>query len=272
MIQFPNAKINIGLNVVSKRPDGYHNLETVFYPIPLSDALELIVNNELDHDYQLFNTGITVDAPSDQNICVKALEILKEDHTIPPIEIHLHKTTPFGAGLGGGSSDAAFMLSMLNTLFELNISSDELKKKAIQLGADVPFFIDNKPKYATGIGDILQPINLNLSDYYLFLVKPPIHVSTPEAYAGISPKPSERLLPNDLKLPVDQWKNIVKNDFETSVFKKYPEIEEIKSELYNQGAAYAAMSGSGSTVFGLFKEKPAILVDPSYFIWSGKMI
>nr|WP_319399327.1 4-(cytidine 5'-diphospho)-2-C-methyl-D-erythritol kinase [uncultured Carboxylicivirga sp.] len=271
MIQFPNAKINIGLNVVKKRPDGYHNLETVFYPIPLSDALEIIINTNLDNDYKLFNTGIEVDAPAENNICVKALQILKQTYDIPSIEIHLHKATPFGAGLGGGSADAAFMLNMLNSLFELNISKADLISIASQLGADVPFFIDNQPAYATGIGDMLSPITLDLSQYYLCLVKPNIHVSTPEAYAGINPQAADRSLQKDILLPVEDWKNCIKNDFETTVFQKYPEIESIKNRLYSNGALYAAMSGSGSSVFGLFKEEPSVKWDPSYFTWIGKM-
>nr|WP_321408845.1 4-(cytidine 5'-diphospho)-2-C-methyl-D-erythritol kinase [uncultured Carboxylicivirga sp.] len=271
MIQFPNAKINIGLNVVEKRSDGYHNLETVFYPIPLCDALEIIINHDLKTEYQLFNSGIKVDATAESNICVKALNLIKKDHTIPPLEIHLHKAVPFGAGLGGGSSDAAFMLNMLNSMFDLKLSKNELKTKASGLGADVPFFIENNSTFATGIGEILNPIQLDLSEYYLYLVKPPIHVSTPEAYAGVTPEMPVHSLKEDILLPIEEWKEVIKNDFEKSVFKKYPEIKEIKELLYSKGAIYAAMSGSGSSVFGLFSEEPTFTMDPSYFVWRGKL-
>ncbi|MCU4165819.1 4-(cytidine 5'-diphospho)-2-C-methyl-D-erythritol kinase [Carboxylicivirga caseinilyticus] len=271
MIQFPNAKINIGLNVVEKRSDGYHNLETVFYPIPLCDALEIIINKNLETEYELFNSGIKVDAAAGSNICVKALNLIKKDYHIPPIEIHLHKAIPFGAGLGGGSSDAAFMLNMLNSMFDLGLSKEELKTKASGLGADVPFFIDNKEAFATGIGEILNPIQINLNKYFLYLIKPPIHVSTPEAYAGVIPDKPTRSLHKDILLPIEEWKTVIKNDFEKSVFEKHPEIEEIKNLLYSKGAVYAAMSGSGSSVFGLFKEEPTFLVDPSYFVWKGKL-
>jgi len=271
MICYPNAKINIGLNVVEKRPDGYHNLETIFYPIPLSDALELVHNTTSQEPYTWGNTGIEVDTTAENNICIKALNLIKAQHNIPPIQIHLHKMIPFGAGLGGGSADGAFMLSLLNKEFDLQICDSELHQMATQLGADCPFFLDNKPAFATGIGDILEPVNLDLSGYYFCLVKPPVHVSTPVAYSGVQAKPSTHSLKDLIRLPIGQWKHHIKNDFEQSVFEKFPQIGHLKMQLYEAGALYAAMSGSGSSVFGIFKEKPIINFDDTYFVWSKKL-
>ncbi|MBK3516971.1 4-(cytidine 5'-diphospho)-2-C-methyl-D-erythritol kinase [Carboxylicivirga marina] len=271
MICYPNAKINIGLNVVEKRPDGYHNLETVFYPIPLTEILETVVNIEDEQSFTFSNSGIKVDALPEDNICIKALNIIKKNYDVPPVKIHLHKAIPFGAGLGGGSADGAFMLNLINKEFELGISNEELHNMAAQLGADCAFFINNKPAYATGIGDILQPVNLDLSGYHIALIKPPTHVSTPEAYSGVNPKSSENSLVDLIKLPLEQWKHHIKNDFEKSVFKNHPEIGRIKMELYEAGAAYASMSGSGSSVFGLFKEAPEIKTHPEYFKWIKQL-
>ncbi len=258
MIVFPNAKINLGLNVVSKRPDGYHNLETIFVPIPLSDILEITHWKDGSSAYQWSCSGIEIDTPPESNIIIKALQLIKQDFEIPPIQIHLHKHIPFGAGLGGGSADAAFMLKLLNNAFELNISNTQLVGYAAKLGADCPFFIHNQPAYATGIGDKLSPIELNLKGYYLTLIKPNIHVSTIEAYSGITPQASNSDLNKDILKPVSEWKHCVKNDFEHSVFSKHPTIKEIKDQLYKLGAEYASMSGSGSTVFGLFKDQPQL--------------
>ncbi|MBS2212834.1 4-(cytidine 5'-diphospho)-2-C-methyl-D-erythritol kinase [Carboxylicivirga mesophila] len=271
MICYPNAKINIGLNVVEKRPDGYHNLETVFFPIPLSDALEAVRNTESSEQYQFSSSGIEVDAAPEDNICIKAYELLRARYELPALKIHLHKMIPFGAGLGGGSADGAFMLNLLNKEFNLNAKEEELLELAAHLGADCAFFIKNKPSYATGIGNILQDVELDLSDYYIALIKPPIHVSTPDAYRGIIPTPSSHSLTDLIQLPVEQWKHHIKNDFEQSVFAKYPEIGKIKMELYEAGASYACMSGSGSSVFGLFKTEPSLNMPPSYFTWIKKL-
>ena len=251
MITFPNAKINLGLNIVSKRPDGYHNLETVFYPIPLCDALEIVpseTNETIFHP-----SGIAIAGDANDNLILKAYRLLKNDFDLPPVQIFLHKNIPFGAGLGGGSSDAAFMLKLLNDYANLGLSDSQLEDYAARLGADCPFFIRNKPVFAEGIGNIFSPIELSLKGYYLLLVKPDISVSTQEAYALIQPKPAEESIVEILQRPVNEWKNRLKNDFEHSVFARYPKIGEIKEKLYQEGAVYAAMSGSGSAVFGLFE-------------------
>ena len=271
MIYYPNAKINIGLNIVEKRPDGYHNLETIFYPIPLNDVLEVVHNKNGQEPYVLGNSGIIVDSKAEDNICVKAFELIRAKYQIPPISIHLHKMIPFGAGLGGGSADGAFMLKLLNKEFNLGISDDELRHMAAQLGADCAFFIHNQPAYATGIGDVLKPIDMDLSGYYFALIKPSIHVSTPEAYAGIKPKQTTNSLCDLVKLPIEQWKHHIKNDFEASVFKKHPRIGKIKMGLYEAGALYACMSGSGSSVFGIFKEKPELQVEENDYSWIKKL-
>lgn len=271
MICYPNAKINIGLNVVEKRPDGYHNLETIFFPIPLVDALEAVHNTESSEPYLFSSSGIEIDAKPEDNICIKAFQLLKAKCELPPMKIHLHKMIPFGAGLGGGSADGAFMLTLLNKEFKLGVSDDDLHEMAAKLGADCAFFVNNQPAYATGIGNILQEIELNLCGYYLVLIKPPIHVSTPEAYKGIKPAPSAHPLTELIQLPIEQWKHHIKNDFEPSVFANYPEIGQIKMELYEAGAVYASMSGSGSSVFGLFKEIPSLKMPSPYFTWTQKL-
>jgi len=252
MITFPNAKINIGLNVVSKRDDGYHNLETIFYPVKLADALELADSDEL----KFSSSGIEVDGNPENNLVFKAYKLLQKDFKLPPVKLHLHKIIPFGAGLGGGSSDAAFTLKMLDKYFNLKIPSTKLKNYAAQIGADCPFFIENKPVFATGIGDRFQPVNLDLSEFEILIVKPDISVSTPEAFKNIVPQKPSFNLKEIEKLPIEEWKHFVKNDFEKSVFKLYPEIEKLKNTLYEMGAAYASMSGSGSALFGIFREIP----------------
>lgn len=268
MICFPNAKINLGLNVVSKRPDGYHNIETIFYPIPVKDALEVVAT-----DQQSFTqTGIPVDAPQEKNLVIKALSLLKTRYEIPPLEIHLLKAIPFGAGLGGGSADAAFMLKLVNDFHELNIHADELETLASSIGADCPFFIRNTPVFASGIGNIFEPVQLSLKGYHLCLVKPDVAVSTPEAYSRVKPATPETSLKDIIRHPVNEWKDCMVNDFERSVFPKHPLIREIKDTLYREGALYAAMSGSGSSVFGLF-DKPTHLKEQSFFkdcfLWEG---
>ena len=252
MICFPNAKINLGLNIVSKRTDGYHNLETVFYPIGLKDALE-IVPVKTGEKYRFFQSGIPIQGDAADNLVIKALNLISEEKDIPPIDIHLLKKIPFGAGLGGGSADAAFMLRLLNDTFQLEYTDERLMRLAAKIGADCPFFIKNRPAFATGIGDELEDIDMNLNDYSLVLVKPPVAVPTKEAYAMITPHQPDISLKEIVKLPVSEWKNAMKNDFEVSVFKKYPEIAVIKNRLYELGAIYAAMSGSGAAVFGVFR-------------------
>lgn len=247
-----NAKINIGLNVVSKRPDGYHNLETVFYPVDMCDYLEITPSTGDVTTLQV--KGIQVDSSMQDNLVYKAYMLLKQDFDIAAVDIVLEKNVPFGAGLGGGSSDAANTLKALNTMFSLGLGDTELEQYAVRLGADCPFFIKNKPVYATGIGNEFHPIELDLSGYQIKVVKPDVNVSTAVAYRGITPKPSEFNLLNLSKLPLIEWKDYVKNDFEESVFPQFPEIKELKEEMYSKGAVYAAMSGSGSAVFGIFKK------------------
>lgn len=255
MITFPNAKINIGLNVVEKRPDGYHDIETVFYPINLQDALEVNLLENSDLPYRLRVSGTTLDGSPEDNLVVKAYNLLKGIHHLPPVDIRLFKHIPTGAGLGGGSSDCAFMIKILNEKFRLGLGIEEMEGYATRLGADCAFFIQNQPVFATGTGNVFERIGLSLSDYRLVLIKPDISVSTREAYAHIRPHHPENSLKELIKQPVDTWKDNIVNDFEKSVFQTHPEIAAIKDKLYDIGAVYASMTGSGSAVFGLFKEK-----------------
>ena len=253
MITFPNAKINLGLNIVEKRPDGYHNLETIFYPIPLQDALEITPWEGGERKYKLAQSGIQIAGDDEHNLVVKAYKLLDSLYNLPPIEINLLKHIPSGAGLGGGSADAAFMLCMLNQHFQLNIPNDKLEVYAAQLGADCAFFVENKPTFAEGIGNIFSPIELSLKGYKLLLVKPDIFVSTHDAFAQIKPKRPSISLREVAKMPIVAWKTYMVNDFEESVFPQFPAISDIKAKLYDMGAIYASMSGSGSSVFALFK-------------------
>ena len=253
MVCFPNAKINLGLNVLDKRPDGFHNLHTVFYPIHINDILETIPVENAIQPIQFSHTGLAIDGDEANNLCVKAYHLIKNIRPkLPPIQMHLHKNIPMGAGLGGGSADGAFALKQLNDQFDLQIPSDELLQLALELGSDCPFFILNQPCLATGRGEILAPINLNLSAYAIAIVNPGIHVHTGWAFSQLTYKNPSTLLSDAIKLPVHQWKNHIENDFESAVCATHPEIEAIKTSLYNAGSIYAAMSGSGSTVFGIF--------------------
>lgn len=268
MICFPNAKINLGLNVVRKRPDGYHDIETLFYPIPIKDALE-ITETKADSFTQ---SGIKVDIPEEKNLVMRALHALKAGHNLPPLQVGLLKTIPFGAGLGGGSSDAAFMLKLVNAFCRLHLSDDELEKIASTLGADCAFFIRNTPVFASGIGNIFTPVKLSLQGWYLVLVKPDITVSTSEAYAQVKPAEPEVSLREIVQKPIETWREWMVNDFEQSVFPKFPAIGAIKHKLYEAGAVYASMSGSGSSVYGLFRNpthlKPSF---PDSFVWEGAL-
>lgn len=254
MITFPNAKINLGLNIVEKRPDGYHNLETVFFPINLQDALEVKPLEEEGKDYKISMKGNVLDCNPDDNLVVKAYKLLKHDFNLAPVDIHLFKHIPSGAGLGGGSSDCAFMIKMLNEKFSLGLSLEKMEEYAAKLGADCAFFVRNEPVFATGIGNIFEPVRLSLADYYIVLVKPDIFVSTRDAFSKIKPHRPELSLKEIIKMPVEKWKNVMVNDFEDSVFALYPEIAAIKDKMYDLGAVYASMSGSGSSVYGLFRQ------------------
>ncbi|WP_289705736.1 4-(cytidine 5'-diphospho)-2-C-methyl-D-erythritol kinase [Bacteroides acidifaciens] len=258
MIVFPNIKINLGLSITEKRPDGYHNLETVFYPVALEDALEIRALPEADKKITLHQYGMEIAGKPEDNLVAKAYSLLDKEFHLPPVEIHLYKHIPSGAGLGGGSSDAAFMLKLLNGHFHLNLSEEQLEIYAATLGADCAFFIKNKPVYAEGIGNIFSPIELSLKGYQIMIVKPDVFVSTREAFANIHPHHPEYPVKEVIRRPVAEWKDILINDFEASVFPQHPVIGEIKQELYNQGALYASMSGSGSSVFGLFAPDAAL--------------
>lgn len=254
MITFPNAKINLGLNIVEKRPDGYHNLETIFYPINLQDALEVTRRENNDKEYTLHISGSPLEGEPEDNLVVKAYKLLKKDHPgLLPVDIHMYKHIPAGAGLGGGSSDAACMIKLLNDKFSLGLSTERMEEYAVKLGADCAFFIRNKPVFATGIGNLFEPVELSLKGYHIILIKPDIFVSTRDAFAEIKPVRPAVSLKEIVKQPMETWKHSMKNDFEDSVFKKFPEIAAIKDELYDLGAVYAAMSGSGSSVYGIFK-------------------
>lgn len=254
MITFPNAKINLGLNIVEKRPDGYHNLETIFYPINLQDALEVTRRENNDKEYTLHISGSPLEGEPEDNLVVKAYKLLKKDYPgLLPVDIHMYKHIPAGAGLGGGSSDAACMIKLLNDKFSLGLSTERMEEYAVKLGADCAFFIRNKPVFATGIGNLFEPVELSLKGYHIILIKPDIFVSTRDAFAEIKPVRPAVSLKEIVKQPMETWKHSMKNDFEDSVFKKFPEIAAIKDGLYDLGAVYAAMSGSGSSVYGIFK-------------------
>ncbi len=266
MVCFPNAKINLGLNIVAKRPDGYHDIETIFYPIACQDVLECVPSEH----YQLNVSGIALDSPQEDNIVTKAYRLLEKYHPeVKPCSLYLQKNIPCGAGLGGGSSDAAFLLKLVNEAQALNIPMETLEEYASSLGADCRFFLGNKAVFAEGKGDVFTGINLSLKGYYLVLVKPDIHVSTAEAYAGVIPVRPEQSLLQIIQQPIHTWKEKMLNDFERSLFNKYPEIKQIKDELYAQGALYASMSGSGSSVYGIFPQEVHLQhVFNSHYYWA----
>lgn len=252
MIAFPNAKINIGLNVLRRRADGYHDLETVFYPLKIYDALEIVIAEELSFT----SSGLGIPGDVADNLCVKGYQLLKQDFDLPPVTIHLHKHIPIGAGLGGGSADAAFFIKLMNKEFSLGLNTEQMRGYASRLGADCAFFIESKPVFALGKGDEFESIELDLSAYHIVLVMPPAHVSTAEAYRGVKPIVPEASLRELIHLPIEEWKQYIRNDFEDSIFKNHPVIRGVKAALYEAGAIYASMSGSGASVFGLFKAPP----------------
>jgi 4-diphosphocytidyl-2-C-methyl-D-erythritol kinase len=269
MVVFPNCKINLGLHILAKREDGFHNLETVFYPVVLKDVLEIIPAPNSNTDIEFSSSGLAVDGTTNDNICIKAYHLLKKDFAqLPNIKMHLHKTIPMGAGLGGGSADGAFALQLLNKKFNLNVSTPKLLNYAAQLGSDCPFFIINKPCYATGRGEMLEEINIDLSKYKIILINPGIHINTGWAFSQLSPALQEKSIKLIIHQPIETWKAELKNDFEKPVFEKYPKIKNIREALYTEGAVYAAMSGSGSTVFGILEKKIAVkrFTDKKYFV------
>ena len=277
MISFPIAKINLGLNVVEKRPDGYHNLQTVFYPVPIKDALEVQVMDEAfpsDYDCDLKVTNITIEGDEQRNLVVRAYQLLKQDFpTLPRIHTHLWKGIPTQAGMGGGSSDCAYMMLLLNQQFQLGLTDEQLIEYAAKLGADCAFFILSRPCYAEGIGEKLQPIDLSLSGYYIAVVRPDIPVPTKEAFSRIRPHYPAQNCRETVMQPIETWRNTLINDFEESVFALHPEIGDIKQRLYDMGATYAAMSGSGSALFGLFKKQPGSLSQafPNMFTFCNSL-
>ena len=253
MIAFPNAKINLGLYILNKRTDGFHSIETCFYPIPLTDILELIPSASL----MFTSSGNPIPGNANSNLCIKTYEAIKKIQNIPAVHIHLHKNIPIGAGLGGGSSDAAYTAKLLNDRFCLNLSPEQLEDIVRPIGSDCSFFIQNKSILAFEKGDRFSDTDIvNLTGYWLYLIYPPIHISTKEAYEGVIPQNNRQPLKEILVKPIQEWKHLLVNDFETSIFKKHPVLEKIKESFYNHGAVYASMSGSGSSIFGLFKEKP----------------
>lgn len=263
MIVFPNCKINLGLNIINKRTDGYHDLETVFYPLPFYDVLEIIYQPNAQQDCLITVTGVEIKGNAEDNLCVKAYRLLKQGFPqIPAIKIHLHKAIPTGAGLGGGSADGTFMLTLLNSRFNLNLSQESLLDHALALGSDCPFFILNKPCFAQKRGEVLETLQLNLSGYKLILINPGIHVNTGWAFSQVKYS-SPGQTKNAIQIPVNQWQNRLTNDFEQPVFEKYPEIKDIKDHLCKTGAVYASMSGTGSSVYGIFTNEAEI--DTSYF-------
>ena len=259
MVVFPNAKINLGLNIIGKREDGFHDLETIFYPVKIIDALE-IIETEKPEEIIFTSSGNEVRGNNTDNLCVEAFHLIKNDFPkIPSVKMHLHKNIPMGAGLGGGSSDASAVLLLLNKLFELNISTKQLHEYALQLGSDCPFFITNKPCFASGRGEQLRAVEIDLSNYKILIVHPAVHVNTALAFQGL--EQSNFSLPGELQSnilrDISTWQATVKNDFELSVFKQFPEIEAIRNKLYEAGAIYSSMSGSGSAVYGIFTKEVA---------------
>ncbi|WP_257667494.1 4-(cytidine 5'-diphospho)-2-C-methyl-D-erythritol kinase [Parapedobacter tibetensis] len=264
MITFVNAKINIGLQVLGRRDDGYHNLETVFYPLKVYDVLEVVEAAAT----QFIPSGLPIPDDGQANLCLRAYRLLQGEFDLPPVHIYLHKVIPIGAGLGGGSADAAFLLKVLNDKFQLGLDELRLTTYARQLGADCAFFIKNTPVLATGIGDLFEDVQVDLSSYHVVVVKPAVHVSTADAYGTVKPDPKGKGLASAITLPVEAWRDSIFNDFEAGIFTKYPEISAIKSLLYENGALFAAMSGSGSAVYGIFKDKTELpALDASYAVF-----
>lgn len=269
MIVFPNAKINLGLAITAKRSDGFHNLETVFYPIGLCDTLEVLEAPNSKKEITFSESGIPIPGDASSNLCIAAYKLVAKDYKLPSVKIHLHKKIPIGAGLGGGSSDAAYFLKALNLLFELNLSFGELHHYARKLGSDCSFFINNQPTFAIGKGDEMEAIPLSLKGKYLALIKPDISISTKEAYSNVVPMKPKNSVEKICLQSVSSWKNSLHNQFEDTIFTNYPDIKKIKEQLYALGATYASMSGSGSSVFGIFENE--IDLNQSFkgnFIWQ----
>jgi 4-diphosphocytidyl-2-C-methyl-D-erythritol kinase len=269
MVSFPPCKINLGLSVIRKRDDGYHEIETCFYPVPLTDVLEIIPSDKLSFSF----SGRVIPGDAGDNLCLKAYRLLKDQFDIPPVSIHLHKIIPAGAGMGGGSSDAAHTLRLLNLLFSIGIDEQELMRLAAKLGSDCSFFVQDQPMIGSGRGEVLRPSPVSLKGKFLVLLNPGIHISTAEAYARLTPGAPALPVETVVAKPVDSWKVFLRNDFESSILNRFPLIDELRNELYNLGAAYASMSGSGSSVFGIFDGKVSTENSKchSYVIWAGSL-
>jgi 4-diphosphocytidyl-2-C-methyl-D-erythritol kinase len=258
MLAFPNAKINLGLRILRKRPDGFHEIDSCFYPIGWADALELLPAEATGFS----SSGIAIDGDPLDNLCMRAYRLLAADHPLPPVRMHLHKAVPIGAGMGGGSADGAFALRLLDEAFGLGLGEEALCAYAARMGSDCPFFVANRPAMVSGRGEILQPASLSLAGWHLAVAYPNLHISTKEAYAGIVPAVPEESVAEVLALPAEEWEGRLRNDFEASLFPKYPQLPALKQAFYGQGAVYASMTGSGSAVFGLFRNDPGPLAFP----------
>ena len=257
MLVFSNCKINLGLNVINKRLDGFHNLKTVFYPINWLDELEVIEDDRAKNGFSFSQSGLTIDVPIENNLIYKAWQLITNKTKLPPIKVNLVKRIPMGAGLGGGSSNAAYFITLINSKFDLGFSSDEMIQLSAQIGSDCAFFINNKPVFAEGKGDVLSSININLNQYYILLVFPNIYSNTKDAFNNlVYQTPTIELKTIIEEIPIDEWKNNLVNDFEQSIFLKHPKIKELKELFYSEGAIYSSMSGSGSCVFGIFDQEP----------------
>ncbi|MFA6925079.1 MAG: 4-(cytidine 5'-diphospho)-2-C-methyl-D-erythritol kinase [Bacteroidales bacterium] len=273
MLTFPNAKINIGLNVLEKRNDGFHNIESVFYPLNLTDALEIIEDkkNKSKNKIKFTSSGLKCEGDEKNNLCVKTYSLIDNDFNLPPVQMHLHKNIPIGAGLGGGSSNAAFTIKLLNDIFKLNISVKQMQNYAAKLGSDCAFFIENKPAFCFKRGDEFEKIKLYLSKYCFVLINPGIHINTAKAYSNIITAKPKTSIKELIELPLSKWKDYIFNDFEKNIFVKYPQIKKIKDFFYKQGAVYSSMTGSGSSVYGIFDREIKLKNLPSeYFIWHKK--
>jgi 4-diphosphocytidyl-2-C-methyl-D-erythritol kinase len=273
MIFFPNCKINIGLYVTEKRNDGYHNIETIFQPVALTDIVEAIVPSTTLAATTITTTGLPITGDANSNLCSKAFHLLQAQYPqIKNVQLHLHKIIPMGAGLGGGSANGAFTLLLLNKLFQLQLTKQQLIDYALQLGSDCPFFIINQTCFATGRGELLTPISIGVKNYTLVIVNPQIHISTAWAFSNITPKPVNNNLQEAIQQPIETWQHTIVNQFEAPAIQQYPEIGSIKNYLYLQGAVYASMSGTGSTVYGIFKQAPTLHFPNHYFVHTNKLL
>jgi 4-diphosphocytidyl-2-C-methyl-D-erythritol kinase len=269
VVVFPNCKINLGLNVIQKREDGFHNIETVFFPVAWQDGLEIISTDDVSENIQFSASGETITGERENNLCIRAYQLMKQDFPqLPAIKMHLHKTIPIGGGLGGGSADGAFTLKLIDKLFTLGLAREKLMKYALELGSDCPFFILNQPCFATNRGEVLEEIGLDLSAFKLIIVSPGIHINTAQAFSMVNPLSPSKSIKQIAQQPLETWSRELKNDFEYPVFEQHPEIRKIKDDLYKAGAPYAAMSGTGSTIYGIFPKhkEMSFSFPPNYFV------